>query len=283
MPPIDFFSPDGDDALRRLLQARPLLAFDFDGTLAPIVDDPAQARATPDVAARLQALAARWPVAVITGRARADVQMRLGFKPRFLVGNHGAEGPQRGDNLGAAEGAPSDDGLLGLIGLGGLGGFGNASGPDSIDSSAALEPLRRQLQPWHEALAAAGVQLEDKGASIALHYRRAPNRDRASTLIQALLAPVAAGLRIFPGKLVVNAMAAAAPDKADALLRLLQTSGADTAFFAGDDINDEPIFDAAAPHWVTVRVGPGRWPTKARFEIDGPHRMAALLDRLLAD
>ena len=261
MGPTSLFTPDGEAALQALAQARPgpLLAFDFDGTLAPIVDNPAAARADAAVAARLQRLAARWPVAVITGRAVADVQARLGFEPQYVVGNHGAE-HSLDDPADADKSVQLRDGEA---------------------SRRALEPLRLQLQPWHAALTAAGVLLEDKGASLALHFRRAPDRVQAQALIMELLQARAAGLRISHGKLVVNVMAAGAPDKAAALLRLLAASGAGTAFFAGDDLNDEPVFAAAPPQWVTVRVGPGRWPTQARFEIDGPERMAAVLDRLI--
>ena len=85
------FSPPGLRALRRLTAGRALLSFDLDGTLAPLVMRPSDAAVSPITAARLQALAQRWTVAVITGRAVADARLRLGFEPHFLVGNHGAE------------------------------------------------------------------------------------------------------------------------------------------------------------------------------------------------
>ena len=74
---------------------------------------------------------------------------RLGFEPRYIVGNHGAE-----DDIDAAAAAARAD---------------------------ALEPLRRSLLAKTEALAAAGVTVEDKGQSIALHYRlsREPRSTRS--------------------------------------------------------------------------------------------------------
>ncbi len=73
------FSAEGQAALTQLLQQRALLAFDFDGTLAPIVTQPAQARLSQAVAARLAALATRLPVAVIRGRSLADLRQRTGL------------------------------------------------------------------------------------------------------------------------------------------------------------------------------------------------------------
>ncbi|HEX7637580.1 MAG TPA: trehalose-phosphatase, partial [Burkholderiaceae bacterium] len=131
-------------------------------------------------------------------------------------------------------------------------------------------------------LAAAGVMLEDKGQSLALHYRTAPDRAVAAALIDEVLAGFTPALHVFGGKLVVNAVAADAPDKAVAVRRLLERAGAAAAFFAGDDVNDEPVFVAAAPDWLTVRIGCDRRVSAARFCIDGPHEMAALLDRMLA-
>ena len=88
-----FFTPPGEQALRGVMQRRPILAFDFDGTLAPIVAHPDDVK-VPDVISRgLTRLARRHPVAIITGRAVADVRPRLGFTPQYVIGNHGAEDP----------------------------------------------------------------------------------------------------------------------------------------------------------------------------------------------
>lgn len=244
------FTPDGEAALAAVMRLRPLMAFDFDGTLAPIVARPDDARISQAVGLRLRALAARLPVAIITGRSVADVRERLGFEPPFVIGNHGAE--DSSDAAGTAR------------------------------RSAALAGLREVLQRHAGDLAAAGVTVEDKGPSIALHYRLSRERDRAQALITELLAPVRGALKIFGGKMVVNATAADAPDKAHAVLSLVQRSGAAAAFFAGDDVNDESVFIAAPPHWLTLRIGRDDPGSRARFGLDGPQEMALLLDRMLA-
>jgi trehalose 6-phosphate phosphatase len=243
------FSPDGEAALAAVLRLKPLLAFDFDGTLSPIVARPEDARISQAVGQRLRTLASRLPVAIVTGRTEADVRERLGFEPRYVVGNHGAE------DSGDPEG--------------------------TVRRTAALDGLRTALQARAGALTAAGVAVEDKAVSIALHYRLSRDRARAQALIDALLAPLRADLRIFGGKMVVNAMAGDAPDKAHAVCSLVARSGAAAAFFAGDDRNDEPVFIAAPAHWLTLRIGRDDAASRARFGLDGPQEMALLLERML--
>ncbi len=247
---LHLFTPEGEAALAAVLRLRPLMAFDFDGTLAPIVARPDDARISVAVASRLVALASRLPVAIVTGRAVADVRPRLGFEPRFIVGNHGAEAVPA-----AAAGAAL---------------------------SSALDGLRARLTAHAAELRSAGVQVEDKGLSIALHYRLARDRARALQRIEQMLNPLPAGLRCFAGKMVVNVVSADAPDKAQAVHALVASAGAAAAFFAGDDVNDEPVFAAAPAHWLTLRIGRDDPGSLARFGLDGPHEMAMLLERVLA-
>jgi trehalose 6-phosphate phosphatase len=243
------FSHGGERALGALLQQRPLLAFDFDGTLAPIVARPEEAAISQAVATRLAALAAQLPVAIVTGRAVDDVQGRLGFEPQYIVGNHGA-----------------DDGL-------------NQAQEEAF--SQALQGLRARVAEHAPSLEQAGVALEDKGSSLAFHYRLSRQRERARERIDALLAPLPAGLRQFAGKMVVNVAPADAPDKAQAVHALVERSGAAAALFAGDDVNDEPVFAAAPAHWLTIRVGRDDASSRARYVLDGPHEMAMLLERIV--
>jgi len=242
--------PEGLAALTALVRAPALFAFDFDGTLAPIRARPDDVHVATPVAVRLQKLARVRPVAIVTGRRIADVRERLGFEPSWIVGNHGAE--DDGDPDGAAR------------------------------AHQALDALRDRLRTRADGLAGAGVTIEDKGQSLALHFRTAPDRDAASAMIEDVLAGFTSTLHVFGGKLVYNAVAADAPDKAVAVQRLIARAGVQAAFFAGDDLNDEPVFAAAQPGWVTVRIGCDRHASAARFCIDGPHEMAGVLDRILA-
>ena len=64
---------------------------------------------------------------------------------------------------------------------------------------------------------------------------------------------------------------------------LVARSGASCALFAGDDVNDEPVFAAAPPSWLTVRVGRDDPTSRARFYLDSPSEVALLLERALAN
>ncbi len=244
------FSHEGVAALAATLQRQPLLAFDFDGTLAPIVARPDAARISQAVSARLAALAARLPVAIVTGRSVDDVRDRLGFKPHFIVGNHGAE---------------------------------DESAPVVMPPvPGALAPLRAQLDARRHELAGTGVTVEDKGHSIAMHYRLSRTRERALALIAELTSAPGDALRVFGGKLVVNVAPRSAPDKAHAVHALVARCGASCALFAGDDVNDEPVFDAAPAGWLTVRVGRDDPQSRAMYFLDSPVEMAMLLERMVA-
>jgi trehalose 6-phosphate phosphatase len=243
------FYPEGAAALAGALRRQPLLAFDFDGTLTPTIARPGHAHLSQAVSSRLAALSARLPVAIVTGRTVDDVRGRLGFEPRYIVGNHGAEE----DGAPIAPRAPQD----------------------------ALSQLLLRLQRAAAELATAGVTVEDKGLSLALHYRLSRTREQALALIDRLLGGHDPSLRVFGGKLAVNITPRQNPDKADAVHRLVRRSGSPCAIFAGDDCNDEPVFERAPPDWLTIRVGRDNRCSKAQFFLDSPGEIAMLLERMV--
>jgi trehalose 6-phosphate phosphatase len=240
-------SANGEAALAATMSLGPLLVFDFDGTLAPIVARPGDARVSVAVARRLERLARVLPVAIVTGRRVDDVAPRLRFQPRFIIGNHGAEDP--------------------------------ALPP--VGAEAALGPLRERLRAQAQALEAAGVDVEDKRLSVALHYRLAQDRHQAQSLITSVLRGPHERTRIFGGKCVVNVAPADAPDKADAVASLVRRCGAASAVFVGDDVNDEVVFERALPYWLTVRIGRDDPHSRARFFLDGHAEVGILLHRML--
>ncbi len=214
--------PEGLQALATLFLGRPLLSFDFDGTLAPIVAMPEDAKPPEVVVGLLGQLAAHHPVVIVTGRSVADVSPRLGFKPFGVVGNHGSEDPVEPGRI----------------------------KPELLDCLRVLVD-----GPQGQSLKAAGVMIEDKGLSMALHYRLAKDPEQACQRIREMLDSLGPCIEVFDGKMVFNVTTPGSPDKADAALTLLRRSGADRLMFVGDDVNDEPIFERALPDWVTVRVG----------------------------
>ena len=242
------FTAEGEAELAALVARRPLLAFDFDGTLAPIVARPEQARVPTATLRRLRRLAPHLPLAVISGRSVTDLRLRLGFEPSCVVGSHGAEDPH---------------------------------GEHPVAWSVVLDGLRQRLRDAAVELQRAGVSVEDKGESLALHYRRAPDRAVARGAIERLLHPPDPQLLVFGGKMVTNVVPAGADDKAAALRRLAQRTHASAVLYLGDDVNDEPVFAAGEASWLSVRVGMHR-ASAARYFIDGPREVPRLLDRILA-
>lgn len=240
------FSPEGDAALTATMARRPLLAFDFDGTLAPIVARPDDARIPQAVARCLDRLSGLLPLAIVTGRSVDDVRARLAFQPRFIIGNHGAEDP---------------------------------AGPDA--GSPVFDEVRVRLRQQAADLLAAGVTVEDKRYSIALHYRLARDRTQALEAITRLVDSLDPGVRILAGKMVVNLVSTRAPDKAEAVASLVERCGAGSAVFVGDDVNDEPVFARPEPTWLTIRVGRDVPGSQARYYLDGPGEVASMLDRML--
>jgi trehalose 6-phosphate phosphatase len=243
------FSAYGHAANSALMAVgKPLLAFDFDGTLAPIVARAEDARVPPPVASRMPQLCARWPVAVISGRSLADVSARLGFEPSFMIGNHGIEDPL---------------------------------GPPPERWSAALEPLRKQLRAHAGELVRHGVAVEDKTFSIALHYRMAPDLQKARRAIDDVLNGDVGELSIGGGKCVVNLACNGAPDKGDAVIALARRCQAEAGLFVGDDDNDEPAFAKVPANWLTVRVGQDAVHSQAAYYLEGPQQLPLLLQMLL--
>ncbi|KAB8158837.1 trehalose-phosphatase [Streptomyces sp. 3MP-14] len=245
--------------------ARALIALDFDGTVAPIVADPEQARAHPDAVPALARLAGRVAViAVITGRP-AEVAVRLG----------------------GFAGHPE---LSGLIVLG-------AYGAERWD--AATGELR--TPPPHPGVAAAraelpeltaptGAFIEDKGNALAVHTRRAADPQGAFETLREPLARLAErhGLHLEPGRLVLE-LRPGGMDKGVALTALARETGAGSVLYAGDDLGDLPAFaavaDLAAAGIPGLRVCSGSTEVTALAEatdltVQGPEGLAALLTAL---
>lgn len=235
-------SRENADLLAQLAWSRVLLAFDFDGTLAPIVASRDDARMRPRTLALFAEACALYPCAVISGRSQADVSARLGAaRIKYVVGNHGLE-----------PGASLDE-----------------FAEEIASARASLEESVARL---------AGVDLENKRYSLALHYRRSRNKRVARAAILAAVEALPERMRVVLGKLVVNVVPARAPNKGDALLALRSAEKADTALYVGDDVTDEDVFELDQPgRLLTVRVGQSRASAAAYFLRDQSD-----IDRLLA-
>ena len=106
-------------------------------------------------------------------------------------------------------------------------------------------------------------------------------RDQILAALHAALDACEPGLHVFGGKMVINVVSSAADDKAAALHRIARRAGVHAVVYFGDDVNDETVFAAREPHWLTIRVGADAPESAARFCIGGTRDMPRLLDRIL--
>jgi trehalose 6-phosphate phosphatase len=256
----------GRVGLAALLAApsRSLIAVDFDGTLAPIVADPAAARATPAAVAALRALAGlAGCVAVITGRP-ADEAARLAgvaATPRVIVlGHYGRQRWERGN----VTSQPVPPGLA----------------VARTELPAVLARARADAATW----------VEDKGEAVAVHTRRAADPVAELNRLRQPLADLArrTGVLLEPGRLVLELRPPGA-DKGQALTSLAAECRPAALMFCGDDLGDRPAFRAVrelragGTPGLAVCTGSAEAPdlaAEADLVLSGPEEVARMLGGL---
>jgi trehalose 6-phosphate synthase/phosphatase len=239
-----------------------LVALDFDGTLAPIVDEPDAAAPLPRAAEAVRRLADSpgTAVAVVSGRALDGLRAVLGsVGPVALVGSHGAE-LEVPD--GFADGDPEAESGL---------------GEEATELLARLHDDVTEIARRH-----AGTTLEEKPTAVVLHTRGADRLVALAATAEVLLGPARRpGVHVLPGKEVVE-LAVTQASKGAALRRLRSRLGLSEGgvLYAGDDRTDELAFgvldDGSGD--LTLKVGPG--PTAARHRVADPDELADVLTEL---
>ena len=253
------------DPLRSALEEiarteRLLVALDFDGTLAPEVDDPDAARALPAAHAAVERLAALpgTRVALVSGRSVDDLERVSRFGDEvLLVGSHGIE--LRLDD-------PDD-----VIAL----------NDKERESMTLLEQVLEQVADSLDQ-----VWLEPKPAGYALHTRLATSRRSRVAHLVALSEARAEvdDLKVRMGKNVIE-FSVRSTTKGEAVEHLRRYTDATAVLYAGDDVTDEDAFRrlrGEVPGAVTVRVGSPDVETAAEFVVDDPAAVRGMLERLAA-
>ncbi len=237
--------------------ARVLIATDFDGTLAPIVAQPDQARALPQSRAALQRLA-KLPgvsVAVVSGRSLVDLVRMCPLDRAWYLGGHGSEvQPPMGSGVPQAWGEMP---------------------ATAAEISVLAQRIRQQVAGWPE------IFVEEKPWSVAVHYRRRPELEPQ---VQALAREAAQGapVRLLEGKCLVELMHRSYYNKGTALQQLINELQCDWAMFLGDDTTDEDVFALRDPRILGVFVGnPQTRSTAAQCWVLNPREVGALLLELL--
>lgn len=241
-------------ALERAADTKHLLvAMDFDGTMAPLVDRAEDARSLPRSAKAFAELAAleETSTALISGRALQT--LRLLAEPEektLLIGSHGAEiwtGP---------EGKPLE------------------LDPAAGELLAAATAVVGRIVAAHP-----GTHLETKPAGVVLHSRTAAPAVAAAAT-EAALAQLKEfdGLVVRAGKQVIESSVVNS-DKGGGIAALRELTGATAVLFAGDDVTDEDAMAVLGPDDIGVKIGPGA--SRAGYRIDSPEQVQDLLETLL--
>ena len=230
--------------LKKFALSNTLVAFDFDGTLAPIVRNRHRAAIRKTTRNFLAKLTPLYPCVVISGRARNDVGRRLrGIGIKEIVGNHGIE-PWRAN-------------------------------------PAMEKAVRRWLPLLKDKLREfPGVEIENKRFSVAVHYRHELRKQEARVAIAA----AARGLgtvRLVGGKQVVNILPGGAPHKGLALQRELVRMRCSEAIYIGDDVTDEDVFTLPDHgRLLTIRVELNR-NSLAKYYIRDQNEIDVVIERLV--
>lgn len=236
----------GQDAPEMPEPARTALFLDFDGTLVEIAPRPDEVALKPgmeDVLGDLHALM-NGGLAIVSGRNLADLERIMPNFRGTLVGSHGAESRIDGAYATVEEG-----------------------------ERTAFKASRDMLRAWVEHYE--GVLLEEKPASLVLHYRQAPDRQAECEEVLSALTQVTPGFVVRPSKMAVELM----PEnvsKERAVLELLEDWQDRTPIAIGDDRTDEDMFGAVnASGGYAIKVGDGE--TAAKYRLGGVAEVHALL------
>lgn len=228
--------------VRNLASSSVLVAFDFDGVLAAIVDDRNSAAMRPTTSALLRRVCDAYPVAIISGRSMSDLVARLdGSRVKYVLANHGVE--------------PG-------VGL------------DELEREVqnVLPHLEVALHAGNQ-----GVEIEDKRYSITVHYRRARNRGLARRSIERAVGALPHRMKVLPGELAISVLPQQAPRRGDLLTKLCLAEQTKTVLFVGNGVTDEDVFPPHLPlRFLGIPIG-----ESANSEADYFLRDQSEIDQLL--
>ncbi len=236
---------------------RPAVFLDYDGTLTPIVSQPENAWLSDSMRQTLRELAARGPVAILSGRDLDDVRRRVNIDSIVYAGSHGFD----------------------------------IAGPHGLRRQMATESLSNldmAEKELHEALdGISGARVERKCFSVAAHYRNVNEDDLAK--MEQVVGEVAMRhreLRRINGKKVYELLPDVAWDKGKAVLWLLETLGLESRsggirpIYIGDDRTDEDAFRALKQRGIGILVSEQSQPTAARYSLKNPAEVERFLRAL---
>ena len=264
LPDVPALAADPRTLGTRLAGSPLVVLLDVDGTLAPIAPRPEDASVPAPTRAAVASLARARDahVALVSGRGAADARRLVGVDGVWAIGNHGLETIDPEGILSIDERVTAWEGALQSVRA-------------SAEEAAALVP---------------GARVEDKGATLSIHYRLAEAGDVPQLESAVAAAAGKAGLRVTRGRKIIEVRPPLAVDKGTAVLALAKRLGATersaSILFAGDDTTDEDAMEALRG-WhadaVTIHVeGEDPRPTRAEFRVASPAELGKWLAALAA-
>lgn len=221
---IHALSDAGLRALRHAASQPLLYAFDFDGTLAPISSDRHAVKVSEATLQWLGELAKRAPCAIVSGRALADVAVRINGYVPHLIGNHGIESPLTSRSM-------------------------------LLEAERTCAKWKHQLQNGLDSIIPPGTELEDKRYSLTVHFRGAPNPADAGIKALSVLRRLTPAPELIEGKYSINVLPPEQGGKGPAALALMNHLGRSGLFYIGDEETDETVFALVNAVTMGVRVG----------------------------
>lgn len=257
---MDYLWSQWSKVAERIRKSRHLLLLlDYDGTLAPIAPVPEEARLPPATKSVLRRLShsPKVSVALISGRALAELRQLVGLRGLTYIGNHGLEFWREGERT-----------VLDI--------------PQS--SREALDQILPRLAKLVSDVP--GAQLENKGLAVSLHYRQVPRDEsrRLKLAFRRIVLPFvrAGALTLLNGKMVIEVRPGLNWTKGDAALWLMRRMRRRPLLpiYIGDDQTDEDAFRALS-RGITIRVDTHE-NSKAKYYVRGVPEVVVFLERMTA-
>jgi trehalose 6-phosphate phosphatase len=219
------------------------LLFDFDGTLAPIVEKPENAFMTQQTLTLLKEIKKIFWTGIVSGRSLEDVKNRIPIELDFYSGNHGIESP--------------------------------------FVSQSVLRKIKYSMENIKDICSKINkdVYVEDKGLSIAVHFR---GLEKPETALAEYISAFDSNknVKLIPGILTLNLLPNNYFDKGWIMQKLMKEYKRSTFVFIGDDITDEYIFKIKAEQLLSISVG-NKKESASKYFIEDQKEINILLKKIL--
>lgn len=231
---------------------------DYDGTLTPIVDRPELAQISSGMRQTVEKLSRKYPVAIVSGRMREDVQSLVKIEGLFYAGSHGFD--IKGPDFEVVQ-------------------------PKALQVAPLVEKIIKQLRAelggWE------GVIIEEKKFSVAVHYRLVKKEEQVSKIkevVDALVRENESDLKLLSGKKVFELLPNMDWDKGKAIRWIMEAMKVDwqntSVIYIGDDTTDEYAFSAIRTRGTGVLVSFEDKTSLAHFRLHSPEQVKELFEKI---